>query len=294
MRPQIFICTFVLSCLSSLSTDFADAPSATSTVLIYCDLSGGALFLAKTHYRVSIAEKRVPTLVSHSVEFVAQLAKGRWDDVIIVVKWTSDEPSWVDELRKFSTSHPEIQIAVSTWHDAGQTVPTDFVTRATVGTSYWRCGYSNIGYVSAREDKRENKVVLKGFLWPTFDRIEPMDPERLAKVSSPLEYIRTEDEVPNATSQSTRTTSKVRCEQKALSQYRAECIRCLRVRDEMETNCFNSDGAKLKRPLIAPQEKTVKCLIDATDAFKMGIEAAINLYYNRFNACQGTTTKPSI
>lgn len=290
---RFYLCAAVLGVSSLASSAWADPPPPAEKLLIYCDLSPGSIFTAKTSYRTSLMMGKAPTLVTESAELITKLAGGPWAEVNIAVKWTAAEPAWLSDVRKYAAAHPETQIAVSTWHDAGQAAPNDFAIRATVGTAYWRAGQSNIGYTFADEDNREKPTILPGLLWPPFDRIIPEKPVRHFPVASPSSYIQAKDVAQAATSQPAQMTPVARCEAEALDKYWTDCITCSKTRREIETYCDTFHGRNAKGRFAPDPIKHYACMVEATDIFEKCTEVAIAVYHSRLSVCPGATTQPS-
>jgi len=280
-RIHVFVALVGLSYFHSTAS--ADPPPK---VLIFTDLTAGALISAKAHYQAALQMDREPRLLTESSELSSTLADGPWVDVVISVKWDSTEPAWLCEVREFAIAHPEMQITVSAWHDAGIAVPESYAMFATTGTSYWRFEQTNFGYSLAKADNRVNPVLATGLLWPPFSDIVPMDPIPELYVTSPSAYVMNQDAAPPTSQPTTQPAPPdPACVIIQAGRYWADMVTCRLNRNEMEDNCDKMHGPNAQAPFSPDPVKHAKCMNDATDTFKKCTEMAVALYNNRVAAC---------
>lgn len=268
----------------------SDPPAPAPKVLVYCDLTRGGLIATKAYYQTSLLLGKAPTLVTEPSSLSCALGDGPWTDVFVAVKWTESEPEWLPELRTYSNSHPEVQIAVSTWHDAGQSTPACYSMFATLGTAYWRFDQTNLGYALPQKDDRENPQNLPGKQWPSFVDIVPMVPIPEQYVTSPVAFIMNQDATP-PTTQPAPTPPDLGCVLIEMGKYWSDVFKCSGDRSEMEVNCNKMHGPNAQAPFAPNPEKHAKCLIETSDTYKKCTENALSLYKNRVAA--NCTTQPA-
>ncbi|MBX3395837.1 MAG: hypothetical protein KF841_10770 [Phycisphaerae bacterium] len=295
MNTKKVVAHFIVSVslLCGFTVQSLRAEGNSKHVLIFTDLTPGALLQARTAYHVTLANCDTPNLVTTAAELEQQLNQCVWDDIVISIHWSFDEPTFLDKLRCYASDHGATLIQLHAWHDNDRSVPADEAVFATTATAYWQFNSTNLGYSLFKTDNREDPQVEPGLLWPSFDQITPMDPVVESYVVSALAYALDQDLAPPATTQPSETIPDPPCVAIAMGNYFVDYAKCLLNRGEMEGNCNTLHGQNAQAPNAPNPEKYAKCMTDATDTFKKCSESALSLYNSRVSVCP-KVPKPTI
>ncbi len=264
------------------STAWAD-PGEVRKVLIYTDLTPGALPHARAGYQTALLVGAEPTLVTTPQDFESQLVATNWNEVAVAVKWQAQEPSSLGALRTFSAAHPSAFIMLSAWHDNGKAVPSDEAVFATTAQSVWAYGTTNTGYIWAKSDDRQDPRRETGLLWPSFVDVTPADPEAEWYVTSATAYV--QDQTPASQPTTQPNDEKIPdpiCVAQAMVTCFTDLVGCFNDRAEMETNCDKVHGPLAPEP---DPEKFAKCMQDAADGYKECNSSKLRLYKSRVSRC---------
>jgi len=145
-------------------------------VLIYCDMSPGAVTMAAQFQKIADSQGRTWKYATNETQLTSRLNEGGWAEIYVCLKDVGGEPGFINALRNYANAHPEQLVFLFVWKPHAAPPAADRAVLGTMGMATWHRGQSAVGYAGARI--APETVAGAGLSYPTFDGVlttESMD-----------------------------------------------------------------------------------------------------------------------
>jgi hypothetical protein len=152
----------------------ASGTTTPETALLYSDQSAGALWHAYAWHAAATSRGVAVTYTNDVEDFTLRLAAGNWTTVVVMSRFSGSEPTYVNAVRGYASSHPEAAVEFRVWHDNGIAAPPLTAAFGTTAVVLWYAGSTSTGYALADGPGAAKPAAsVPGHVFPTFQDVQP-------------------------------------------------------------------------------------------------------------------------
>ncbi len=279
MRWLVIVAALTACSLSTgpASASGSVAAGAGTEVLIFCDYTPGTVPLMVAIKAGLTAENRPATVVSEPADFVTELERREWPDVLVLSRHAAAEPPYAAALRKYANRHPSAPVTIWMWHDGGQEPVRGTAVFADGAWAVWRYGATSIAYVAKGAPPASS---MAGQVFPNFAGLEiqepavveqiKMTPERAA-LGWALLFVELAQQF------------NTECEREAYAAYVSRIVAC-NDSYNLHVSLCDQTYPEPRPPAQAAQWQA--CMQEAAEGRTNCYRSALNIYRLQYELCQ--------